>query len=679
MNTPLRIFFLIIILSAAAILSCSSSIASVTATDRYVDLSGVKGNDILDGLTNDCSNLDHPCRTMSHALQQVSASDTIVIGCYASPGTDTVETDSFECPWDCSSDMELLVKVAHVTFRAANSSEPSLLPISLSSFNPDTPLSLVPPNGLLCHDTVFINMATSHSTLHMQRLRFSKLSEHGISYPIISAFGLDGNNVELDRVYIEDSDSEFGAITFLETGLFSITIKNSYFFNISSEFAAVYAWSYAFIEGRSDITIQNSIFERCSRALKIFAEINAKLSSLEISNSTFNNNRAKSDGAAVNVQSISLLSISNCNFTGNHADDKGGAIYTKDVLDLSVTNSAFIGNSAGADGGAINCEKGKSVLVQSSTFEENTAGSFGGSVTILSSSNAIMMDSRFIGNNAGISSGAIFTERITSVTVERCLFELNTAETDSGALRVDRSSRINIRTSTFNDNVVALFAGAILFQDHSSSVENRIDIEQCTFARNKATNDRSSAGAVAIMDTNRNSLHVNVIDCNFVNCTAAVGGAFQAYGLGGILIFENTEFLSNKALREGGALKLHHLSSEVQINNCSFIKNEVDLISEQGGAVYISNVVLPADHKRYCLTANNTLFESNSARYGGAIFTAEHFTAQFVSCIFKNNYASKSGGAILLRGVSVSSVLIEDEARQYMYVSVKPVFFLDHF
>ncbi|MBQ9025966.1 MAG: DUF11 domain-containing protein [Methanobrevibacter sp.] len=145
-------------------------------------------------------------------------------------------------------------------------------------------------------------------------------------------------------------------------------------------------------------------------------------------------------------------------------------------------------------------------------------------------------------------------------------------------------------------------------------------LDHCNFV-NCTTNRHSGAICVAGEYGNR----VDILNSNFINCSAGIGGAIYVHGNGAI----NENYHSN-------------------IINCTFIDNTA---TERGGAIGSS--------QNY-LIVENCLFENNTAKQGAAYMlagidhgldgiTEGHYNTM-INCTFKNNIGTEEGGAVHITG-----------------------------
>ena len=170
---------------------------------------------------------------------------------------------------------------------------------------------------------------------------------------------------------------------------------------------------------------------------------------LNINNSTFNQNTARTDGGA--IYNTGALTINNSTFNQNTAE-YGGAIYNTGAL--NITGSTFTLNTA-MDGGAIynNCGD---FTINNSTFNQNTATWDAGAI-FNDYGDFTINNSKFNQNTAEYEYGGAIYNNYGDLTINNSTFTNNTAWT-GGAIYND--GNLNITTSTFNQNT-AEYGGAI--------------------------------------------------------------------------------------------------------------------------------------------------------------------------------------------------------------------------
>jgi predicted outer membrane repeat protein len=206
---------------------------------------------------------------------------------------------------------------------------------------------------------------------------------------------------------------------------------------------------------------------------------------------TFYNNSAMREGAAVYLTSVGTLTCNRCTFANNTAS-KGGAISGNGAgseetgsIGLSITNSSFRFNSA-TRGGAIDL---LGTLNASNTdFLGNTADT-GGAVylgyefdyTPLSRFSSC----QFSENRAGTLGGGLAFDTVGGVSVQGCMFEGNTAgSSGAGIALLAQSGPLNISRCVFTANKAASGGGGALALLHTASPKH-LKVQGSSFIANK--------------------------------------------------------------------------------------------------------------------------------------------------------------------------------------------------
>ena len=353
---------------------------------------------------------------------------------------------------------------------------------------------------------------------------------------------------------------------------------------------------------------------------------------------TFQNSVATGSGGAIyNQGSVTLNNatfggIDNTDPThpislGNTASGRGGAIYSTGAL--TINDSFFIGNSStGGDGGAIAIKADDAPALSSIT---NTS---------------------FIGNTA-----------------------LGTADSDSGAISVINGD-LTISGSTFTDNQAK--TGGALYAYKGGATTNsyvKVTISNSTFSGNQATgnnNANSGGGAignVALNYRNDGDAGMWISNTLFENNASTIsnvngGGAIFAGSESRTNISNNTRFIGNTSASSGGAIGTRNFnfgenhSAVMDITGATFTGNTA---ATTGGA--IDNNFYNSDTMTGFVYINNSLFGSNTAANGGAIYNhisqvgdanqGQIGSMYFEDTNFADNIALANGGAIYNEGVVV--------------------------
>ena len=380
-----------------------------------------------------------------------------------------------------------------------------------------------------------------------------------------------------------------------------------------------------------------------------------------INASVFIGNKAKDGmGGAINwVASSGNITYSN--FTSNCAD-YGGGIYLGGKSDnSSISHCIFTNNSAKYYGGAIDSNATRMNLTHT-IFDSNTAqfgaalcrevnakGGFGENVT-------------FINNHAYVAGAALGWMGSVNITIRNYTFINNSADVGGGAIYVGADSHnCSIIDCNFENNYVTnvtddwndefswtAWDGTPMYYGvsvaPSPDLIGQIDMEGDSTVYYYADGYYPSdllglGGAVTCIGSN-----ATIINSNFTNNTAKLGGAFYAGAASGNTIINGTIFKDNIAKEDGGAIYLR--ASAVHIDDSKFYNN----LAINGSAVYVGGVG----------TANKihtSTFEGNNATdCGGAIYWRA-YEGEIFESNFTNNRATY-GGAIYLNGVSNNTIIV---------------------
>jgi len=200
------------------------------------------------------------------------------------------------------------------------------------------------------------------------------------------------------------------------------------------------------------------------------------------------------------------------------------------------------------------------------------------------------------------------------------------------------------------NNIIPGRGGAI----YNESGRVRI-INNSIFLRNYASQPSSQGGDLGGAIYSKNGV-LTVYSSTFdANSSNGSGGAIYAEKdlsdtSGGLVIIDDSYFISNRAVRDGGAISLINEANGVIITRSAFSFNQAD---GSGGAIF---------SEASDLTASFGTFEINTAALGGAIFSkrpAEGDLSSLTSkrSTYNHNTASEIGGAIFSEN---SDLEIED-------------------
>ncbi|KAK3238564.1 hypothetical protein CYMTET_51434 [Cymbomonas tetramitiformis] len=159
---------------------------------------------------------------------------------------------------------------------------------------------------------------------------------------------------------------------------------------------------------------------------------NAGVAATEVTQCTFQSNRAKI-GGAVMVSDARRLLLNASGFENNSADlisGKGGALYAEDQAIIEVDGSAFLVNAA-FNGGAVSLSMKAQALLRESLIGRNMALSVGGGFFLEDEAQAVLVNSA-VHENVAFTGGGMLVHAEASLQLLGSLLEENVATTVIG-------------------------------------------------------------------------------------------------------------------------------------------------------------------------------------------------------------------------------------------------------
>ena len=279
------------------------------------------------------------------------------------------------------------------------------------------------------------------------------------------------------------------------------------------------------------------------------------------------------------------------------------------------------------------------------------------------------VESRLQRNDFG---GAVSAVHKSHLTVHHCLFKENTATYNGGSTYI-QESHINIKQCLFKENTAKYSGGAIAMKETRGSFVN------CTFERNSVESRLQRddfGGAVSAVHKS----HLTVHHCLFKENTATYKGG-STYIQESHINIKWCLFTENTANYSGGAIFMQETRGSFV--NCTFERNSVESRLQRddfGGAV-------SAVDKSH-LTVHHCLFKENTATKSGGAIAMEETRCSFVNCtfernsvesrlqrdnltvhhcLFKENTANYSGGGIFMeetQGSFVNCTFVDNAVRE---------------
>ncbi|CDW91193.1 UNKNOWN [Stylonychia lemnae] len=380
-----------------------------------------------------------------------------------------------------------------------------------------------------------------------------------------------------------------------------------------------------------------------------FIYSNAQLGDINIIFSEFKNNQAAHlGGIAYFVYGLNFTMI-NCKIEDSYAS-QGSIIYSQAIgLNITLSMSDNEGNFL-----LMNAEL---IKLEYNIFEYCGSQQYGG-VFNLQNSTLVDSGSKFRYNSA-IFGGVIYSSN-SSMNFYGTQF-LNNLAYEGGVFQLTTSSTLmleNCDSNIANENSVLQVIGSnTLLNIQGAFVqlafEANLDIVNSIFR-----NGHSQVGG-ALFITGMSS--VKISNSQFIsNIAFDKGGAIYAQSFADIYIGNQTSFINNKAIQDGGGdLYLTNSDNQVILSQVSLtspnsqnsihVQNSkfMNLQGTQGGAIYIEEVNLYQQQnsantniQRYSI--QKSLFINCSAVSGGAIFTNNQESLVIRDSIFKNNSAIAS-------------------------------------
>ncbi|MDH3326500.1 MAG: CSLREA domain-containing protein, partial [Gammaproteobacteria bacterium] len=371
--------------------------------------------------------------------------------------------------------------------------------------------------------------------------------------------------------------------------------------------------------------------------------------SINISNTTFTNNKTGGFGAALYTTGGIL---SNVNVDGNTAKFSGAGIYNVTNLLTINTGSTFNNNyatsytNASSLGGVIYSTG--NVAIVNSTFTGRANDAYLGGAIYMSGANLDITNSSFSGFKASNNGGVIYAAggTFTDVTITG-----NFASGSGGAIyNITNPLTINGTLNTFTNNRTT--ASATRLGGHIYSSANLI-ISNTDFNGLAGTNDSYRGGAIYAaadltlsdssfdeFDTNNTSGAVHMTGGTLTNVAfnnnyaTCLGGAVNN-SVNPLVINGTTTFSGNKISTNvgcfGGSI---YSTALVTVSDAVFTDSDGTNDARSGGAIYSTTT----------LNLSNTSFDSfETWASGGAVYS---FGGTFSDVTFTNNSSSDQAGAI---------------------------------
>lgn len=231
---------------------------------------------------------------------------------------------------------------------------------------------------------------------------------------------------------------------------------------------------------------------------------------LTIVDSIFTGNRANIEAGAIYNNDDQILNITNSSFTDNRAlGDDGGAIDNHGIVTISGTT--FADNHAdGDDGGAIWNDDDALLIISDSIFTLNSASDEGG---IIMNFGTITLNNNIIANNSSGGDGGAISSDTGTITITNGNFSNNISGDDGGAIMT--YAPLSLTGVTLDNNDASDKGGAIYVWDSDLLIDNS------TLSNNESVNN---GGAIYIGNASVSSYLLN--SCVFANMAGNTSGVY---------------------------------------------------------------------------------------------------------------------------------------------------------
>jgi predicted outer membrane repeat protein len=344
---------------------------------------------------------------------------------------------------------------------------------------------------------------------------------------------------------------------------------------------------------------------------------------------------AASEGGGIYIKESSSL-LERVEFYGNVAF-RGGGVYLCTHASPVFRDCLFSGNSvvSGGKGGNLVMENSSTGNFYRCIFQSGDA-TFGGGVADGSQADTYFEECTFRENRA-LFGGAFYLTSDLSSQFVRCNFSSNAAVNSGGGGEVAAETRVRLEDFIFEHNT-AKEAGALRVTRGLETV-----VQGCTFRNNSAA---SFGGALTLQGSSQ------LTTCLFENnWSDAYGGAIYLLAGKSPHLLDSLRFEGNRAAL-GAAIAVDGqsdagASGQVSLMRSSFRRGDASI---SGGALFCLG--------RAVVNVAQSHFEKNVATDGGAVgISAQCALTLEQQCVFLNNHARQSGGAITFTGPESSLVI----------------------
>ena len=380
---------------------------------------------------------------------------------------------------------------------------------------------------------------------------------------------------------------------------------------------------------------------------------------ISINNSYFESNSATNGGgvyACGKYHRISSLDISNTTFYNNTAILGGGGFFTEYCdSTANILSNQFLYNIASREGGGIrytNTDYNRSININGTYFTQNYA-SFGGGIFI-SGGKYHTISNNHLANNYASFGGGVVVQSTVNLSHLHNLIEKNYAVVNGGGTYLDTSYDINIDSDNYTMNFVNVRDGGGMYLQRTSGY-----IVNSTFLSNFAP--FGDGGGILFSYFNNITIKESIFDINGARRGSAISSDAdsrlfitdsemkgQWSSIGSIFISGSTNATllkvsvhDNNSTSWAGGIALMGRSTTF-IRECTISNNIADT---SGGGLHIGGLIK-------ALITNSTISFNRCSSSGGGVIITDMANVTFSNTIISNNTANSSGGGIIVASLS---------------------------
>ena len=420
------------------------------------------------------------------------------------------------------------------------------------------------------------------------------------------------------------------------------------------------------ITGTGTSSFNGTQFIQNSAATEGGAVWNSASSSIFLTDALFDDNTASGDdadnGGGGLFNNGGDVFVNGGLFFGNDADGtagSGGAIFSVDGRVVVTGDSQFSDNRSVRAGGAIEIIDGDFFDTNSGYAENSTGDSLpanpgnGGAFHITGTATAAFNGTSFSGNRAGSEGGAVWNAAGSTTFLTDVTIDSNIAggnNADNGGGGIfNNGGSVFVNNSSLTGNVADGDSGS---GGGALSVAGVLRFDNSTIIDNRASR---AGGGVEVIDGRAVFRGVSLSsNTTGVSLSAAPGngGGLHVTGNQTVVTFSDSSIVENSAASQGGGLWNQTGSTLILDDNTRISNNTAQ---GQGGGIY----------NRGILSAIDAAFIENSSEdVGGAIFISATGDARIEETSFSFNSADDDGGGIFNFGslVSINSSFTQNTA-----------------